>query len=405
MRAAIMTMRVVHVITGLALGGAEMALYRVLSAMDRRRFEPVVVSLTGDGPVGERIRRLGVPVHRISLRMGVAAPVVLWRFARLLRQLSPDVVQGWQYHGSVAAQLAQMWLGRPIPVLWNIRHCVYDLRDEKRATAAVVRLGARLSRRAAAVIYVSQTAAWQHHVLGYREELRVIVPNGFDTDRFAPSDEARRHLRHELGLSPAAVLVGKLARYHPMKDHANFLAAASELRRAGADVHFVLAGDGVERGNANLMGLVESLGLADHTHLLGQRDDPHRVTAALDIATSASSSEAFPNVIGEAMACGVPCVATDVGDSALIIGPAGRVVPPKQPQALAQAWKNLIDGGREARVALGLTARRRIIEHYALSAVAERYEHLYDELVRPSLAETAPLHLQETPSCVESREN
>jgi glycosyltransferase involved in cell wall biosynthesis len=374
------TLRIVHVITGLALGGAEMTLYKLLSAMDRERFVPVVVSLTGDGAIGERIRSLDVPVHPIGLRSGMSAAAGVWRFMSLLGRLPADVFQGWQYHGSVAAQIAHMLLGRRVPVLWNIRHCIYDLRNEKRMTSAVVKLGARLSSRADRVIYVSQVSAHQHEALGYRGDKRIVLPNGFDTDRFVPCNDARLQLRHELGLSPSTVVIGKIARYHPMKDHANFLGAASDLLQSDPDVHFVLAGEGVDSVNSELMRLVGRLSLGNRMHLLGQRDDIQRVIAALDIATSASSSEAFPNVIGEAMACGVPCVATNVGDSALIIDRLGRLVPAKQPRALSEAWRDLIDMGRDRRVAMGLEGRRRIVEQYGLRSVARRYELLYESL-------------------------
>jgi glycosyltransferase involved in cell wall biosynthesis len=243
-----------------------------------------------------------------------------------------------------------------------------------------VRLGARLSHRAERVIYVAQTSALQHEALGYRADKRVILPNGFDTGRFAPCDDARLQLRHDLGLAPSTVLIGSIARYHPMKDHANFLRAAHECVRAHPDTHFVLAGDRVDPSNVTLARLVDSLGLASRAHLLGRRDDAPHVLAGLDIATSASYSEAFPNVIGEAMACGVPCVVTDVGDSALVVGETGRTVPPRQPRALARAWADLIELGRNGRVAMGQTARRRIVEHYGLRSVVSRYERLYEDL-------------------------
>jgi glycosyltransferase involved in cell wall biosynthesis len=376
------TLRIAHVITGLALGGAETALYRLLATMDRERFEPAVVSLSGDGPVGARIRALGVPVHALELRAAPTLPATAWRLVRTLARLGADLVQGWQYHGSLAAQLTQPWLPWRTPVLWNIRHCIYDLRDEKRLTAAAVRLGARLSGRAARLIYVARASAVQHEALGYRSDRRVVLPNGFDTERFAPNPEARRRLRAELGLPGSAVLIGHVARYHPMKDHANFLAAARELRRSHSDVHFVLAGDRVDPSNGVLARDVGALGLGRHAHLLGRRDDVPDVLAALDIATSASYSEAFPNVIGEAMACGVPCVATDVGDSALIMGDAGRLVPPRHSAALAEAWRAVLALGEDGRAALGRQGRRRIVAEYGLRAIAGRYEDLYEETGR-----------------------
>jgi glycosyltransferase involved in cell wall biosynthesis len=385
-----MSVRVLHVINGLSVGGAEMMLYKLLSSMDRERFQPVVVCLTGQGPLRQRIADLDVPVHCVGLRLGGAAPAAVWRFLRLARHVTADVIQGWQYHGGLAARLAQLLLPRRVPVLWNIRHSVADLADEPRLMAAAVRLGARGSRTAERIIYAAQTSALQHEALGYRAEARVVLPNGFDTERFAPSEEARRRLRAELGLASSTLLIGKIARYHRMKDHAGFLRAASLLLASHPDVHFVLAGDHVDRANAELARVLAAPTLAARVHLLGRRDDVPRLVAGLDVLTSAAAyGEAFPNVLGEAMACGVPCVATDVGDSAVIVGECGRVVPPRQPAALAGAWASLLEFGPAGRASLGERARRRIVECYGLAAVVHRYEALYDEVARRPLAEVA----------------
>jgi glycosyltransferase involved in cell wall biosynthesis len=373
--------RILHIINGLNVGGAEMMLYKLLATMDRTRFEPVVISLTGNGPLTGRIGDLGIPVHRIALGRGSSAPAAAWRFGRAVRGAAADLIQGWQYHGSLAARLAQALLPRRVPMLWNIRHSIADLRDEPRPLAALIRFGARCSHRAERIIYAARASALQHEALGYRADTRVVLPNGFDTERFVPSPEARLRLRHELGLAPSTVLIGALARYHPMKDHAGFLRAATLLLGTHPEVQFVLAGDRVDRDNAELAKLVGAPPLAGRTHLLGRRDDAHQVLAALDILTSAAAyGEAFPNVLGEAMACGVPCVATDVGDSALVVGELGRVVPPRDPAALSEAWASLLQMSPEARAALGRQARRRIVEQYGLGTVVGRYEMLYDAI-------------------------
>jgi glycosyltransferase involved in cell wall biosynthesis len=362
------------------MGGAQMMLYKLLSAMNRDLFEPVVVSLTNHGALGGRIKRLGVPVHTIGMQPGVPTPTAVWRLIRIVKYANPDLIQGWQYHGNLAAQFAQLFLKHRIPVLWNIRHSIYNLGDEKRMTAIMVKLGARFSHKPERVIYVAQTSATQHEALGYRADKRVILPNGFDMQRFRPSHQAWLQLRSELGLSTSTIIIGKIARYHPMKDHANFLRAAAHLLQSHPDVHFLLAGERVERTNSALMGLINDLNLATRTHLLGERNDIHRILGAMDIVSSASYAEAFPNVIGEAMACGVPCVITDVGDSSLIVGELGLVVPPKQSQALAEAWRMLIDIGQAGRAKLGVMARCHIKDHYSLPAIVARYEQLYHDV-------------------------
>ena len=173
-----------------------------------------------------------------------------------------------------------------------------------------------------------------------------------------------------------------VARYDPLKDHATFLRAAGLLHKELPGVHFLLCGDKVDNRNAALVEQINALDLSNVCHLLGPRRDVPRIFAALDIATSSSISEAFPLAIGEAMSCGVPCVATDVGDSALMIGTTGKIVPPNDPAALAAGWKELLalDGGARARV--GAASRRRVRELFDLGAVTRRYESLYDELAR-----------------------
>jgi glycosyltransferase involved in cell wall biosynthesis len=190
-------------------------------------------------------------------------------------------------------------------------------------------------------------------------------------------------VREELGISQEALLIGLVGRFDPQKDHRNFVEAAARLRTDCPQVHFLLCGDGVNWNNAELTGWIGEAGLRQQFHLLGRREDMPRLTAALDISsTSSSYGEGFPNVIGEAMACGVACAITDVGDSAFIVGETGLVVPPRDPEALAQAWKKLIEMGPEGRQKLGETARKRILENFSLPDIVARYEALYKEVVR-----------------------
>jgi glycosyltransferase involved in cell wall biosynthesis len=210
-----------------------------------------------------------------------------------------------------------------------------------------------------------------------------VIPNGFDLSRFRPHAEARLRLRKHLGLASDAEVIGMIARFMPgEKDHATFLEAAARLRRRRAGVHFLLCGRGMSSDNVKLVAEISGRGLTESVHLLGERDDIPEVTAALDVATLASLVEGFPNVVGEAMACGVPVVATDVGDCREIIGDAGIVVPPRDPEALAEAWRNLLEAGREGRERIGLRGRERVAELYELGKIVRQYEDLYEELAR-----------------------
>jgi glycosyltransferase involved in cell wall biosynthesis len=295
-----------------------------------------------------------------------------------VRRHKPDVVQTWMYHANLMAGLAAKAAGRP-PVIWGIRQSDLDPRVSKRSTIAVARLGARLSRALPdKIVCCAENARLVHEAMGYAPERMVVIPNGFDLDRFKPDDGAKALLRRELGLPDSALLVGLAARCDPQKDHRGFLAAAALLRRGNPDARFMLCGDGIDAGNTALAGWIAEHGLGAVTHLLGPRADMPRIMAGCDAMVSASAfGEGFPNVLGEAMAAGTPCVATDVGDSRLIVGDTGAIVPPRDPAALAAALQAILSLSGAERRAQGARARARIAEHYSLDAVTARYAALY----------------------------
>jgi glycosyltransferase involved in cell wall biosynthesis len=255
------------------------------------------------------------------------------------------------------------------------------MKAEKKSSAAVIRVGAHLSGRPERILYNSRVSANQHEAIGYRADRRRVIPNGFDCKWFRPDAEARASVRDELGVGEKTPLIGLIGRYHPMKDHANFLTAASLLLKQVSAAHFLLAGVDIDTSNKELSTKISALGLQGRVHLLGERQDIPRLTAALDIASSSSFVEAFSNVIGEAMACGVPCVVTDVGDSAWIVGDTGRVVPPRDPLALCGAWRELLQMGQGPRAALGERARARIVRDFSLDQSVRLYEELYTEAI------------------------
>jgi len=380
--------RLVHIINDVSIGGAEMMLYKLLSQVNRERFDPIVVALRNRGQLHRRIEALGVPVYNVAMRLPIPTPTSCWRLIRLMRRLKPDLIQGWMYHGSLAAQFGGAFAGGAVPVVWNIRQSLNGFNYEKRATAAIIRFLAHLSKRPAKIIYNSRIAAAQHGAIGYELQNSLVIPNGFMTSLFTPSQEARNSLRVELGIPDETLLIGLVSRYHPVKDHANFLHAAALLLKTHSDVQFVLCGDGVNWVNPVLCKLIDDLKLAERVHLLDQRQDMPRITAALDIATSSSSAERFPNVIGEAMSCGIPCVVTDVSDLLWIVGETGRVVPPRNAQALAGAMQELVELGPAGRQQLGKSARERVLKHFPLKDIDSLYEALYEDVMgrRPKLA-------------------
>ena len=220
--------------------------------------------------------------------------------------------------------------------------------------------------------------------MGYAGEKMVVIPNGFDLRSFHPDPEARQSVRGELGLTPSTPLVGLVARFDTEKDHRTFVQAAARLHAVMPEVHFLLCGEDVDPKNPRLTAWLTSTEVQSQCHLLGPRNDMPRMTAALDIATSSSYGEGFPNVVGEAMACGVPCVVTDTGESAMIVGDTGRVVPPRDPAAMADGWRQVLQSDCSVREALGIAARRRVESEFDIAAIARHYRELYDDIVEPS---------------------
>jgi glycosyltransferase involved in cell wall biosynthesis len=274
--------------------------------------------------------------------------------------------------GGVLARLANVRR-----VFWGIHHANLSPRLNKRSTLMVAGACASLSRVVPTTsIFCSQSSAELHWRLGFSRQRSIVIPNGFDAGLFHPSPEACLSVRTELGVDEETVLIGLFARFDKLKDHVNFCQAAA-LMGANSKVHFVLAGAGITLDNLTLLSWLEEAGVASRTHLLGLRQDMPRLCSALDILTLCSAGEAFPNVIGEAMACGVPCVVTDVGDCARIVGGTGIVVPARDPGALAEAWTRLLGHGATQRPILGKLARQRILDNFSLERVAAKYLNLY----------------------------
>lgn len=377
--AAAAKISVLHTITGVIMGGAEMMLYRLLAGSDRDRFAATVLALLGPGPVGERISALDVPLRTLGMSQQRPLALPVWPLVRFARSIRPTLIQGWMYHGNLTASICALLSGHRLPVMWNVRHSIHDMRHENRLTRGIIRVGAALSSSPRAIIYNSRLSATQHEQLGYDADKTVVIPNGFDCQLFRPRPDMSGWLRREVGIDEHSVVVGMIARNHPQKDPHNLIRATALLAQRAIDLHVVIVGPGFDRGNAELMEAIAQAGIAARVSLLGQRHDIPQIVAGLDIATLPSAwGEGFPNVLGEAMACGVPCVTTDIGDSAWIVGQTGMVTPPRDSEALADALASLATLGPDARRQLGATARARVLENFEIDNIIQRYEQLYE---------------------------
>ena len=373
-----MRVRVLHVITGLTRGGAESMLVRLLAAMDKENFDNRVVCLGSETPLAQELRNQGVRTLCLGFK---DTPLALWRLPHFFLSNAtwqPQILQGWMYHGNLAAYLVSRFMGGQASLVWNIRVGIDTMNTYRPFTRAVIRMGARLSHFTDRVLYNALKAREQHEAIGYCREKSRWIPNGFDLDSFRPDPLARVQVRQELGLLPEAPLVGHFARFHAEKNQQLFLSALAELP---SGVHGLLAGQGIHSGQPELANVVRRHGLEGRVHFLGERTDLPRITAALDIAVSPSWNEGFSNTIGEALACGVPCVATRVGDSEILVGQAGRIVPPGNTAALAEALRSLLALPPLQRIRLGELGRRKMETEFSIGVVAHQYEALYRALV------------------------
>ena len=354
-------------------------LFRLLSRIDRSRYLPAVISLQGTGPIDGRLEKIGVPVYRLGWKSVWGSPRAVKSLTRLIRSLEPDFVQGWLVHGNAASLAKYFTCGKQVPMIWNVRDSLRRSQGKRVPTAVLDRLLVYISHCSEAIVYNSQNVARQYERMGYDARRTIIIPNGFDCNEFRPQPECRQKVRKALGLASDVPLIGLFARVHPAKDHANFLRAANRSVSGGARAHFLLVGRGTD--DKKMAAHIAALELSDRVHALGERSDVAELAASLDIATSCSMAEAFPNAVGEAMACGVPCVVTDVGDSALLVGNTGRIVPRGNSLALAGAWQALLELGPEKRRELGEAARNRILEEFSLDQIVKQYDRLYSEVV------------------------
>lgn len=348
---------ILHVITGLNAGGAEMMLARLVRGS--RAFRHVVVSLTGEGTIGPGLRLDGIEVVALDLRPGLSALAGLPRLIRLIRRLRPALVQTWLYHADLLGTVAAFLAGNR-RVVWNLRCSDMDRQRYGRLVAVL----ARLSAFPRAVLANSRAGRDWHESQGYRPRRWEVIDNGIDTGRFHPDPEARARWRRQLGIGEQTVLVGMVARVDLMKDHAAFLAVATRISALRPDVAFVVAGRGTEALPAGAI-------------RLGEIDDVAGLYAALDIAVLSSRfGEGFPNVVAEAMACGLPVVVSDSGDARRIVDDTGVVVPTGNETALEQAILSLVTAPSQ-RLALGAAARRRIERDYDLARAIAAFEAVW----------------------------
>ncbi|HVG33481.1 MAG TPA: glycosyltransferase [Pyrinomonadaceae bacterium] len=362
--------KLAFLIRSLDYGGAERHLLTLARFLDKERFAVTVLYFYTGGRLEQELRESGVRLISLDKKSRWDLLGFLWRLTKQLRALRPDVLHSFLVEPNLLGVLLKPLL-RGTKIIWGVRASVIDFANYDWFARLNFRLQSFFSRFADLIIFNSDAGRTHHLSEGFPAAKSLVIHNGIDTERFKPERVAGLRLRAELGISNEMVLIGHVARLDPVKDHPTFLKAAALLCRERDDVRFLMVGGGTEESVARLQTLTVELGIRERVIWAGARAQMTEVYNALDVFASSSTSEGFPNVIGEAMACGVPCVVTDVGDSSLIVGDTGIVVAPQSPDALARGLGSILESNVKE---LGERARERIAEKFAVARMIEETE-------------------------------
>jgi len=373
--------KVVHCITGLTGDGAQGMLLRLVGHLRAHAVESVVVSLQAREPMVSSFEQLGVRVHCLGITSMWRGAKGLRDLAHLLSEESPDILQGWMYHGNAALAFARTLVSRPAPLLWNIRRGLDDLKERAWTTRVVIALNRGLSRCPHTIMYCTDRSMEQHQAMGFSRYNGMVLGNGFDLERFQPRRSARSLLAERLGLSDDTLIIGHIGRYDVAKGHPYLLRAFAQISSEYPGARLICAGRGVDQSNSALVGLVRQQGLESRTILMGESLQVEDIYPAFDILCSSSIAEGFPNAVAEAMASGVPCVVTDTGASRALVEGVGVVVESRSSGALASGLHTLCSMETGERRRLGMLARERIQTRYSIRNIAGSYAGLYERLV------------------------
>ncbi|KGF72370.1 group 1 glycosyl transferase [Neosynechococcus sphagnicola sy1] len=357
--------KIVFLIRSLDFGGSQTQLVTLVKALDPTEFEVTVICFYSEGTLATTLVESGIRVLSLEKRGRWDLGRFYGRLSGYLHQIQPQILHSYLSDPNLLVILLKPWFPR-IAIVWGIRTAQDNLRQYSWFIRLLFWLECRLAGFADLIIANSQAGRAFHIAQGFPAAKTITIPNGIDCDLFQPDPQGRVKLRTLWGIPDSVILIGLVGRLDPLKDHPTFLKAAALLCQQRRDVHFVCIGSGLDTAD-QLQQLATDLEIADRITWSAARTDVPEVQNALDIATSCSTSEGFSNVITEAMACGVPCVVTDVGDSAWIVGKTGIVVPPADPQALAAGWQACLAMDRQH---LGQLARARIIQHLSVQQLA-----------------------------------
>jgi glycosyltransferase involved in cell wall biosynthesis len=367
--------KIIHMIVGLGNGGAERMLYNLISSQEKERYNIEVISMTQKGKYGPLIEEQGIKVHELNMNKGIMNFRALFKCLSLVK--GADVLQTWMYH----ADLLGFFVGKinKVPkIIWGIRHSNLDLDKNKKLTVLIAKINSILSKYVDSIVSCSIVATQSHVKFGYKKNKIVTIPNGFDLKQFKYNQNAKKEICNQLNIEEDNKIISMVGRWHILKDHKNLIKAFYQLtNNTNLKIKLLLVGPDINNSNQELVSLIRKYNLGANILLLGVRGDIPNIMSASDLLISSSSGEGFPNVIGEAMACGTICVVTDVGDSAYIVGDTGFVVPSQNSEALASAILKGLELNAKDTKCKSERAKFRVEQEFELSKIVNKFENLY----------------------------
>lgn len=371
-------MRVLHIINGLSDGGAESILYQL--CLSDKKNKHIVISLMDAGKYGLLLNDIGVNLHCLNFQTMKIKPLVFLKLLKLIKEIKPDVVQTWMpkshFIGGLAARLAGIK-----NIIWSIHYTILSTPTTKLSTVFFSKINIFLSYLVPKkIIYCAERSKYVLESSGFKKHPGVVVQNGYDTEKFSPKNTLKLSLRDELNIPCNTFIIGYVGRNHPDKDLPNLIKALSLIDQKLINFHAVLVGVDLDDNNVDIKYLLSENQLKSNVTLIGQRKDIPAIMNGIDLLVLSSNFEAFPNVLNEAMACGCPCISTDVGDAAIIIGNTGWIVPVKNSQALAdkiilageEQQSNTIDWQKRKN-----DARQRIINNFDIKKMVKKYSEVW----------------------------
>lgn len=364
--------KIVHIITGLGSGGAENMLYKLLRYSDKSLYYHEVISLLDEGTIGEKIKAEGIKVHSLNLtgKNLIKSLIIAKKICE-----DVDIVNTWLYHADIFGFiLGKIFLKKKL--IWNIRHSNLEKEVNKSITLKIVRLNAFLSKKVDHITFNSKQAFKVHRQVGYSYNQSTTVPNGFELNKFKFNYDDRERIRKELSISLEEKVFITVGRWNLQKDYHTLIRGLSELRKQNVRFKMIMVGTNLDWHNKELTEMVNNYGLRENMILLGRRSDISNVLSVGDVYISSSVGESFSNAIGEAMACELPCVVTDVGDSKIIVGDTGLVIDAKDYLGLANKLFTMVNDVNLKE--LGKQARKRVVNNYDIREVVKLYEKIYN---------------------------